>query len=100
MPAAVNGNSVQDIVAIQPAAIHPLFSPRRVIRKRGQHLYSIAARAQKHAERSVVRGEPGELRRVVDAPDDDAHPSGLALLLQLEGLGRGEELVDAVEPRG
>src|SRR5690349_4209167 len=73
MPAAMHRHAVDDVRAIKLPAIFGALLPRRVIRKRRHHLDVVPARAQEFTKRDIMRRDARELRRVVDAPDDDSH---------------------------
>jgi hypothetical protein len=55
--------------------IFEAFPPSRVIRKRRDHLDVMTVPLQKFTKHNVVRRDPGDFRRVIDAPNNDPHYS-------------------------
>src|ERR1043166_1530070 len=64
---------VDVIGAKDPSLIARNLPPERIIRKRGHHHHLMPAFPQVVAKPGVERRDSGQLRRIIDSPDDDAH---------------------------
>ena len=73
MPAAMHRHAIDPIGAVENTAVLRLFLPFRIVGKRRYHLDVVAGLAQELADRHVVWSDAGDLRRIIDSPNNDAH---------------------------
>src|SRR5437588_523971 len=71
--ATLDGHAVDIVCSVQTPAVFRPLSPRRVIRERGKHLHIVPVTFQKLTQSDVVRRNSGDLRCVVDPPNDHPH---------------------------
>lgn len=73
MPAPMHRNAVDAIGSKKLMPVATCFSPGRIIRERRYHLDFMATASQEFTERDIVRRDPSDLRRVVNAPNNGPH---------------------------
>jgi hypothetical protein len=75
MPAAMRGNTIDFVRAKELMSIFGAFPPSRVISKRRDHFDIVSVALQEFTNRDIVRRDPGDFRRVIDAQNNDPHYS-------------------------
>src|SRR3954468_10342828 len=80
MPAAMNGNAVDPMSAVKDAPVFRFFLPLGIVRECRDHLDIVTGFTQKFADRHVVRRDAGNLRRIINSPNNDAHEWSAQLL--------------------
>ena len=66
-------NVVDSICPTKFKSIFGAFTPGRIVRERRDHFDVVAVALQKFTKGDVVRGDAGDLRRVIDPPNNDPH---------------------------
>src|SRR5207247_6018014 len=94
VPATENFHAVGDLLSEGVPAARALL-PFRVIGEGGDHLDGMALPLQKLAQGGIVGADPGQLRRVVNSPDNNFHGGcrarSAAFRLQTPNIASGAE---------